>query len=282
MDRSDSIVESAETAPASGTSPFRVAELEGGQQTPLHQRVTHMLARQIEEGALPPGTLLPSEVLLARQLGVSRHTMRMGMDALVRAGLVERRRRKGTIVTRPPVQQSLQRFYSIEHEMQLRGTSLQTQVLARGTLDPQDEVAALACETLRMADARQIGSLLRLRLVDGVPMLLEHVLFPVVLCPHVLDDPRPGTTDPGAQSFYEQLRSSAGLRVTHARETFRPVVATGYEARLLRVSMGTPVLEVERTSFAADRPVEWRKTLARGDQYHFTVDLVNPEDVGSR
>jgi GntR family transcriptional regulator len=255
-------------------------KLEGGEHTPLHRRITSTLARQIEQGALLPGTLLPPEMELARQFGVSRHTMRKGLDALVSAGLVQRRRRKGTVVTRPPVQQSLQRFYSIEQEMRRRGATFRTQVLSRGRLDPHDDVAVRACMGLQIADAQQVGSLLRLRLVDGVPLLLEHVLFPAQLCPQLLDEPTHGVDDPGVRSFYEQLTNATGLRVTHARETFRPIAATGYEARLLRISAGAPVFEVERTSFAgdADHPVEWRLTLARGDHYRFTVDLVNPTD----
>lgn len=245
---------------------------------PLYRRITDTFTRQIADGELPVGSLLPPEVELARRFGVSRHTMRAGLDALVRAGLLERKRGKGTVVTRPRIQQSLQQFYSIEHEMRRRGADLRTQVLARGSLDDGDELAARACEALDIDEPGRIYSLLRLRLVDGVPLLLEHLTFPAALCPALVHEPERGADDPATRSFYDVLFACTGMRVTRAHESFRPALVSGYEARLLRAPAGTPVFEVERTSYAGTVPVEWRRTLARGDRYTYSVDLLNPVD----
>ncbi|HLZ21501.1 MAG TPA: GntR family transcriptional regulator [Ktedonobacterales bacterium] len=247
---------------------------------PLHRRVTATLARQIERGELRAGAMLPPELELARRFGVSRHTMRAGLDALVRQGLLERRRGKGTVVREPPISQSLDRFYSLAQEMGAHGTELRTQVIARGRLDPADPLAGVACERLGITDPDDIGYLLRLRLVQGSPLILETLTFPASLCLALLDSPTASTDDPAAGSFYDALKASAGLRVAWARETFRPVAVTGYEARLLGVPSGTPVFAVERTSYADGRAVEWRRSLARGDRYVFAVELRNPDDEG--
>ncbi len=247
---------------------------------PLHQQVTTKIARQIEQGDLRPGMLLPPETELARQFGVSRQTMRAGLAALARAGLLERHRGRGTVIKRPPIQQNLSRFYSIAQEMRRRGAALRTLVLARGRLGADDDLTAPACAHLEITDPQQVGYLLRLRLVDGAPLLLETLTFPAALCPDLLQLPAPGEDDPGAASFYEALAARAGLQVSRAHETFRPTLVAGYEARLLNVAPGTPVLEVERTSFVADQPVEWRRTLARGDRYSYAVDLLNPVEEG--
>lgn len=251
-----------------------------GKSLPLHQQISRALAQQMEQGQLRPGDRLPPEVDLAREFGVSRHTMRVSLDALVRAGRLERRRGKGTVVRHPPIAQSLARFYSIAEEMRLRGADLQTQVLARGRLAADDDLAALAGERLGL-DAQQIGYVLRLRVSEGTPLLLETLTFPVALCPALLDVPAPGKEDVGAASFYEVLATRVGMRVTRARETFRPLLVTGYEARLLGIPTGTPVFEVERSSFVEEQPVEWRRTLARGDRYTYVVDLVNPGEEGN-
>lgn len=245
----------------------------------LHRRVTAAIARLIERGELRAGTMLPPEIELARQFGVSRHTMRAGLDALVRQGVLERRRGKGTLVREPPISQSLERFYSLAHEMREQGAELRTQVLARGRLDAADPLAELACERLKLTNSRDIGYLLRLRLVDGGPLMLETLTFPAELCPALLASPA-GVEDLAAGSFYDVLAERAGIRVARARETFRPALVTGYEARLLGVPGGTPVFAVERTSYAGERPVEWRHSLARGDRYIYAVELRNPADEG--
>jgi GntR family transcriptional regulator len=162
--------------------------------------------------------------------------------------------------------------------MRRRGAELRTQVLSRGRLDAGDELAERACEAVGIADPHDVGCLLRLRFVDGVPLLLESLTFPAVLCPVLLEEPAPEASDPAARSFYDVLSESTGMRVTRAHEILRPAVVAGYEARLLRVPVGTAVFEVERTTFAGETAVEWRRTLARGDRYTYTVELVNPLD----
>lgn len=265
-------------------SALRLLAGNGGVSTekplPLHQQITRALAQQMDQGQLRPGDRLPPEIDLARQWGVSRQTMRVSLDALVRAGRLERQRGKGTVVRHPPIEQNLARFYSLAEEMRLRGADLQTQVLARGRLTAEDDLAALAGERLGIGAAHQIGYLWRLRLIEGTPFLLETLTFPASLCPDLLEVPEPGREDVGAASFYEVLATRVQMQVTRARETFRPLLVTGHEARLLGVPPGTPVFEVERSSFVGEQQVEWRRTLARGDRYTYAVDLVNPGEEG--
>jgi GntR family transcriptional regulator len=257
------------------------APLVTAEGTPLHRRITATIQAQIDQGHLHPGDVLPPEIELARQFGVSRHTLRVGLEDLVRAGRLERQRGRGTIVRRPPIEQSLSHFYSIAVEMRLRGTDLQTQVLARGHLSPEDDLTARVCERLGIDEAQQIGYVLRLRLVEGTPVFLETITFPVAVCPYFLEVPVSGQKDIAAGPFYETLEQRSHLQVTRARETFRALLATGYEARLLGVPNGTAIFEVERTSLVEERPVEWRRTLARGDRYLYVADLVNPREEES-
>jgi DNA-binding FadR family transcriptional regulator len=60
--------------------------------------VADSIRRQIQNGSMPPGSRLPSEKLLAQQLGVSRPTVREAMIALEIAGLVEIRTGSGSYV----------------------------------------------------------------------------------------------------------------------------------------------------------------------------------------
>ena len=64
----------------------------------LYQQVADSIRKQIQSGAMPPGSRLPSEKLLAQQLGVSRPTVREAMIALEIAGLVEIRTGSGSYV----------------------------------------------------------------------------------------------------------------------------------------------------------------------------------------
>jgi DNA-binding GntR family transcriptional regulator len=66
--------------------------------------VAKLLAQRIAEGDYPVGTVMPKEVDLAEQFGVSRSTVRAALGELQRAGMISRRRNTGTRVEAlPPV-----------------------------------------------------------------------------------------------------------------------------------------------------------------------------------
>jgi DNA-binding FadR family transcriptional regulator len=60
--------------------------------------VLDRLGRQVAAGRFPPGRRVPTEEELVRKLGISRPSVREGLKALARKGLVESRTRRGTVV----------------------------------------------------------------------------------------------------------------------------------------------------------------------------------------
>lgn len=78
------------------------------------QRLHESLARLI--AATAPGERLPSEPALARQLHVSRATLREAMRAFETQGMIYRRQGSGTYVTHPPhvIESGLEVLESIE------------------------------------------------------------------------------------------------------------------------------------------------------------------------
>jgi LacI family transcriptional regulator len=73
----------------------------------LTTRVEQMLRQAIAEGRFPDGRL-PTEVELAKQLGVSRETVRLAAENLQREGLLVKIRRKGTFLKAPRLPDSIE------------------------------------------------------------------------------------------------------------------------------------------------------------------------------
>src|SRR5687768_15521859 len=65
---------------------------------PLNEQLAEALARAIDLGLLPPGTRLPAERELARELALSRTTIVAAYDRLRLAGLARSRQGSGTRV----------------------------------------------------------------------------------------------------------------------------------------------------------------------------------------
>jgi GntR family transcriptional regulator len=229
---------------------------------PLHFQVRRAIERELEAGRFEPGAPIPPELELARRFNVGRQTVRQAIGDLVRRGLLTRARGRGTFVTRPQLEQPLGGFYSLAREMEERGLQASSRVLSIGSVEADaDSAARLATRV-----GARLVKIVRLRLVENEPLLLETSLLP-----HRLGS---GLTVAAleAGSLYDLLARS-GTVVTGAREVIRPVVLDAAEARLLEVAPGTPALLVDRTARAGERPVEWRVSLIRGDRYAFSVEL---------
>jgi GntR family transcriptional regulator len=59
---------------------------------PLYRQIAALIRRQINTGALPPGSLLPSEKFMADEHDVGRHTVRDALALLSNEGLLDCRR----------------------------------------------------------------------------------------------------------------------------------------------------------------------------------------------
>lgn len=75
---------------------------------PLYLQLADQLRRQIDSGVWKANDRLPPELDLARELDVSRGTVRQAMDLLVSQGLLQRIPGKGTFVTTPEPGESSQ------------------------------------------------------------------------------------------------------------------------------------------------------------------------------
>ena len=120
-------------------------------KTNLREQTARRLYTQIAvDGALAPGDKLPNEVELARQLGVSRATLREAIRDLTVQGVLEVRRGRGTFVARGAEEHRLD-FGQLE---QVRGR-LRDLFELRSIFEPQ--AARLAC---RRAGPEELADIL--------------------------------------------------------------------------------------------------------------------------
>ena len=66
---------------------------------PLYAQVSDLLVSRIGAGEWQAGQLIPSEMQLAEQLGVSQGTVRKAIDGLVTRNVLIRQQGKGTFVS---------------------------------------------------------------------------------------------------------------------------------------------------------------------------------------
>jgi GntR family transcriptional regulator len=238
------------------------ATLDASLRMPLYEQLEEALRRRIEDGALQPGAVLPPEPELAERIGVSRQTTNQALTNLARRGILTRRRGVGTFVARPFVEQPLDGLYSFLRSLLAQGRLPSTRLLGyRITVDAQ------ASPLLTGAADGLIYELSRLRLVDNDPFVVETVYLGTE-CGEAM--PHDRLTH---EVLYDVLRESCGITVTHAEETLRPMTLEQPEASLLGLQVGEPAFLVERTGYSTSMPIEFRRSIIRGDRYRFRVHL---------
>jgi GntR family transcriptional regulator len=120
---------------------------------------------------------------------------------------------------------------------------------------------------LRVAVSSPVYVVRRVRLINREPVMLETFWMPVRRFP------RFDRFDIVARSVYEIMEREYGVTVSRARQSLEPTVASDYEARLLRVALGAPLMLEERLSFdRRGRPIEYGKDLYRGDRFRFVTE----------
>jgi len=236
---------------------------------PLYYLIKSHLMEIIESGHLKPGDRVPSERELTAQFSVSRMTARQALAELENQGLLMRVQGKGTFVATPKIEQPLAGLTSFTEDMRRRGLNPGARVLSAVEAAAGRRVA----QALGVTEATPVFRLERLRLAGGEPMAVETSHIPVNIAPGLKDQ---AFAD---QSLYKLLQEHYGIQLVRATQSLEAVPANSAEADVLNVHEGTPLLLLERVSRdTQDRPIEFVRSLYRGDRYRFTTELVRREE----
>jgi GntR family transcriptional regulator len=230
---------------------------------PLYLQIAEGLRSQIEAGELRPGERLAPERVLSVRLGVTRMTLRQALGKLELEGHLDRRQGSGTYVARPKIARQAGRLVPFSRAMRRRGYRPGARVVA---LEEQPAGAAVARQ-LRIPVSAPVYVVRRVRLINREPVLLETFWAPRQRFPGL------ERFDLTRRSVYEIMEKEYGVRAARARQSLEPAVASEYEAGLLGVAAGAPLMLEERLAVdARGRPIEYGKDLYRGDRFRFVTE----------
>lgn len=231
---------------------------------PLYVQIADSLLDRIESGRLLAGDRLPPERELSEGLGVNRVTLRRALRVLESRGLLIRRQGSGTYVADPKIERQAGRLISFTRGMERRGFAPG----ARVVLLEERPVGASLAAVLHLPMHAPVYDLLRLRLLNDVPAMLEHYVMSVRRFPDL------ARFDLEHRSMYEVMETEYGVSIRRAKQSLEPVVASEFEADLLDVSPGAPLMMERRLAYdREDQPVEHGRDLYRGDRFRFVTEI---------
>jgi GntR family transcriptional regulator len=231
------------------------------QHKPKHLQLREILLDLIE-GSRQAEEPIPSERELATRYGVARMTVRQAVESLVSEGRLFKVTGKGTFVAKPKLDLQA-RLTSFSEEMSRRGMRPGSTVLEFSQVRASAHLAReLTCEP-----GDELVYLRRLRFADDVPMAIDRTWLPHRLVK--------GLTAPNA-SLHEELDRRFGLVPDWGEDSIEATIADAELAGFLGVKAGSPVLHIERHSYAGQVLVSYSVSFYRADRYKLWVPLARP------
>ncbi|MBW4029247.1 MAG: GntR family transcriptional regulator [Acidobacteria bacterium] len=223
----------------------------------MHTDLTRRLDRGDFERAFP------GELELAKEYGVSRNTVREAMRRLRGDGVVVAERgRRPRLASAHEIEQPLGAVYSLFASVEAAGME-QRSVVRSQEMRTNSKVAA----HLGQDPGAPLLFLERVRLANEEPLAVDRVWMPGRFGEKFL------SVDFTHTALYGQLLDRFALRIDVSRERIRAIVPTKQDRRLLNLESDQAALAIERLASARDEPVEWRRTIIRGDSFSLIADF---------
>lgn len=225
----------------------------------ISQQIEELLRERIQQGIYPPEKRMPSEDNLARELNVSRASVRTAMASLVAKGCVQRRQGDGTYPSSHIFELGLrvEKMWDIMRQIWESGRNAEQKTLEQGLRSANEEEMKL----LKLTSDEQVLALRRLFLADGKPV----ALISSTIRTEGLSDRLP--EDAAALSPLSFLARCHGQKPGLSTAYFNAVPADAEMAGLLQIEMGSPLLKMSGVVFdQANCPLMVETEIYLGDE----------------
>ena len=215
---------------------------------PLYIQIKELLIEKISKGEWSAGNIIPSEIQLAQELGVSQGTVRQAITELVENNVLTRKQGRGTFVSSHDIQRALFHFFHITDDKGRKVLPESTVLHCR-----QKQATRKEATKLELAVGTSVIRIERVRNIAEKPTIAETITVPAISFNGIGDN---GNLP---NMLYELYEKQFGINIHSAEEQLRAVAASKHEASLLGLKVGTPLIEIERVALTLDKtPVELR------------------------
>jgi GntR family transcriptional regulator, histidine utilization repressor len=227
--------------------------------TSLDGRIRSDIEGKILSGDWPPGFRIPFEHELAHQYRCSRMTVSKVLSRLAEIGLIERRRRAGSFVSKPRVQSAVLEIPDIRAEIVRRGHVYRYELLSQGS---RNATAADQADLLVRKGTRVLALTCRHFAGNDVFAYEERMLNLSAVPAAASADF--ATVPPGTWLLEH-------VPWTEAEHSIRSVSAGTDHAKVLGLPKEAPCLNVERRTWRDEVSITRVRQMFPGHLYDLTA-----------
>lgn len=215
----------------------------------LYAQVSDLVREKIYAKEWGVGEPIPSEHDLMDMLGLSRGTVKKGIQTLVDEGLLVQERGRGTFVAQPLMARpSNTRLLSFAESMDEQDIPYQTHVIEHRV----EPASAMCAKKLGLACGAATLFLTRIRSVRGRPAMFIESHLNLEACPGLEE------IDFETESVFAAVERTSGKNIGHSQMTYSACVAGKARGAWLDCDEHAPVLNQDQLIHLQDgTPVEW-------------------------
>lgn len=215
------------------------------------------ILQQILTGALSSGQAIDTDAVLSKRYGASRMTVRKAIDELVLEGHLTRIYKKGAFVSRRSRYEGFRFGVGYSEEMRKRGMRPSSTNVQIRLVDPSPR----EIHDLQLQPSQKVWHVNRIRLADGKPVAHEDSFFPYPLVEEL-------TEEDGYKSIEDKIKEVYGYSIQSADQWIDAIIADAQLARLLDVTVGTPLVRTYSVSYLPNgTPINSGTCVYRTDNF---------------
>ncbi|WP_163579516.1 GntR family transcriptional regulator [Gracilibacillus saliphilus] len=230
-------------------------------QTPRYVHVIEQIKAKINDGELEPGERLPSEMDFAKQLNVSRNTLREALRILEEENVIIRKHGIGTFVNKKPsFSGGIEELFSVTDFIKREGKEPGTNLLFQGIVDAVSEDK----QELDLNDEDRVYLVKRVRTADGEPLVYCIDKVPVSLIGEDYYF--------GEESMLYSFQEKKGITISYAKADIKTIGYHQEISEILESDPDQPLLILKQTHYDTnDQPILYSLNFFRADQVSFSV-----------
>ena len=233
----------------------------GKGQNPLYAQVKEIILKNIKDGIYIEK--IPTERELEELFGVSRMTIRLAVDELVKEGYLLRERAKGTRILNRKISENINSLRNFSSEMKSKNIEYEIHKIEMTIIKADSTIA----EALEIEENTNVYSLTRVYYTEGEPFCLIISYLPSELNLSVDESVY-------KKSLYDYLEREKGVIVTKSYEDIEVGFADDLVSKELKINIEDEVLFRTRKSFDQDNHhVEYTLSYYKPGKYKYSLVL---------
>lgn len=232
-------------------------------KSPLYYQLAEIIINDIKEKNLQENDRILAEREYCEKYNLSRSTVRQAIAYLEKKGYIYKVQGCGTFVSSRVMKQKLLKFYSFTEEAKKQGKTPSSKILSFKEKKADEKI----CKELNINRDDKVYELQRLRLADDEVVMYEKT--------YLLEKKMQGLSKNILleNPLYDILQNRYNISFTKATERFSVLLADEKIAEILTIPQGSPIIRLQRWTYAGMEIIEYTVSLVRGDRFEFEVEL---------